>query len=447
VQGRTQKPELRPELCGTCRICLDGCPGRVFRDLSAETDTLRGQLAKKDQILGPREQPPCRLACPLGQDIPGYLNRIAIGDGTGALEWILRDNPFPAVLGHVCHHPCESACISGSIQRTPAIRELKRFASVATRPEIKVHSGPSKGKVAIIGAGPAGLAAAWALSREGVSVKVFESLPVPGGLLAWAIPSFRLPRKTVKEDIGYILQHGVKLQLNTYLPPNDVLALLSEHDAVMLACGAPMPRKVDFPGIRLPHIWLGLDFLRQFALGPVPEVLPPVVVIGGGNVATDAARCAIRLASPVIVAYRRDRQEMPAYPEEVGISEAEGIEFLFRSQPVAFEGGPRTGVRKIRIQATSPGAPEKEGRRSFVSLAGTEKILPARTVILALGQEKGLDQWSEALGLGTSDFPESGRLANRIYAAGDIATGPATVVEAVAGGINCARRILREVFA
>jgi NADPH-dependent glutamate synthase beta subunit-like oxidoreductase len=447
VQGRTQKPELHPELCGTCRICLDGCPGRVFRDLSAEKDTLRGQLGKKDQVRGLQEQPPCRLACPISQDIPGYLNHIASGDGTGALEWILRDNPFPAVLGHVCHHPCESACISGSIRRTPAIRELKRFASLATRPEIKLHSGPSKGKVAIIGAGPAGLAAAWALSREGVSVKVFESLPVPGGLLAWAIPPFRLPRKTVQEDVDYILQHGVDLQLNTHLPPEKVVALLSEYDAAVLACGAPMPRQTDIPGSRLPGVWLGLDFLRQFALGPAPEIVPPVVVVGGGNVATDAARCAIRLASPVTLVYRRDRQEMPAYPEEIEASAAEGIRFLFRSKPVAFEGGPRIGVKQIRIQATSPGPPGKDGRRSFVSLAGTEKILLARTVILALGQEKGFDKWSEALGLETSDSSESGFLADRVYAAGDIATGPATVVEAVAGGINCARRILREVFA
>ena len=447
MQGRTQKPELRPELCGTCRICLDGCPGRVFRDLSAEKDTPRGRLGKIEQVRGLREQPPCRLACPLGQDIPGYLNRIASGDGTGALEWILRDNPFPAVLGHVCHHPCESACFSGSVRRTPAIRELKRFASLATRPEIKLHSGPSKGKVAIIGAGPAGMAAAWALSREGVSVRVFESLPDPGGLLAWAIPPFRLPRKTVREDVDYILQHGVDLQLNAHLPPEKVVALLSEYDAVLLACGAPMPRQTDIPGSRLPRVWLGLDFLRQFAFGPAPEVVPPVVVIGGGNVATDAARCAVRLASPVTLVYRRDRQEMPAYPEEIEASAAEGIRFLFRSKPVGFEGGPRIGVKQIRIQATSPAAPGKDGRRSFVSLAGTEKILPARTVILALGQEKGFDKWGEALGLETSDFSESGFLADRIYAAGDMVTGPATVVEAVAGGINCARRILREVFA
>jgi NADPH-dependent glutamate synthase beta subunit-like oxidoreductase len=444
VQARTHKPELQPDLCGICRICVSGCPGRVFGDLSTEADTIRGRLAKKDQKL--QEQPPCRLACPLAQDIPGYLNCIAAGHAARALEWILRDNPFPAVLGHVCHHPCEQSCASGSIQRTPAIRELKRFASMATRPEIKVPSASSKGKVAIIGAGPAGMASAWALSREGIRPVVYENSPVPGGLLAWAIPPFRLPRKAVQEDVDYILRHGVELRLNAHLHPETVNGLRSEYDAVVLACGASKPRQHDIPGSNLPGVWLGLEFLRRAASGPVPEILPPVVVIGGGNVATDSARWALRMASPVIIAYRRDREEMPAYPEEVEASAAEGIEFLFRSQPIAFEGEPESGVRQIRIGETGPGMTEKDGRRAFHPVAGRERVISAGTVILALGQEQGFEQWTEALGIGASDLAESGRLADRIYAAGDMVTGPATVVEAVAGGIHCARRIRREVF-
>ena len=434
MSGRTHKPELRPELCGTCRICLNGCPGRVFRDLSAETDTLRGRLAKGDQAREFQEKPPCVLACPLAQDIPGYLNLIAEGNHDRALEWILRENPFPAVLGYVCHHPCEQACVSGSIQRSPAIRALKRFASMAVRPVVKLHAGPPRGNVAVIGAGLAGLASAWALSREGVRVTVYESLPAPGGLLSSAIPPFRLPRKAVQEDVNYILGHGVNLRLNAPLSPGQLTSLLSGHDALILACGASNPKEADIPGSRFPGVWLGLDFLRRFALGPAPEIIPPVMVIGGGNVATDAARSALRLASPVTLVYRRDREEMPAYAEEVEASAAEGIEFLFRSQPVALEGGPRKGVRQIRIQSTKPGPQGKDGRRSFLSIAGTGKALAAGTVILALGQEKRLDQWSEVMG------------RDRVYAAGDMVTGPATVVEAVAGGINCARRILAEVF-
>lgn len=447
MQARTQKPELHPEQCGTCRICLDGCPGRVFRELSAETDTVRGRLAKEGQARGSPDLPPCRLACPIAQDIPGYLGRIAAGDSEGALGWILRENPFPAVLGYVCHHPCEQACISGSIQRTPAIRELKKFASMAVRPEIKRHTGPQKGRAAVIGAGPAGLAAAWALSRNGAQVKVFEDLPVPGGLPAWAIPPFRLPRRAVQEDVNYILQHGVELQLNTRLSPEEVMHLRSEFDAVVLACGAPMPKQTGIPGSRLPRVLQGLDFLRQLAFGPVPQLRPPVVVIGGGNVATDAARCAVRLAPPVQLMYRRDREEMPAYPDEVDASMAEGIDFIFRTQPIGFEGGPQRGVRQIRLQTTAPGSRGEDGRRSFAPLDGTEKIIPAGTVILALGQERGMEQWTEGFGMGKSDPAPDGFLTDRIYAAGDMVNGPATVVEAIASGINCARRIMREVFA
>jgi NADPH-dependent glutamate synthase beta subunit-like oxidoreductase len=445
VQARTHKPELQPDLCGTCRICLSGCPGRVFKDLSTETDTIRGRLAKEGQNL--QEQPPCRLACPLAQDIPQYLHCIADGDAEKALEWILHQNPFPAVLGHVCHHPCEQACVSGSVQRTPAIRELKRFASMAKRPKVMVHAGPSRGKVAIVGAGPAGMATAWTLSREGIKVVVYESLPVPGGLLAWAIPPFRLPRKTVQEDIDYILQHGVELQLNRLLSQEDVMTLRSEYDAVVLACGAQTPKQADIPGSALPGVWLGLDFLRKAAFGPAPEVIPPVIVIGGGNVATDSARWALRMASPVTLVYRRDREDMRAYREEVEASAAEGIKFVFRSAPIAFEGDPRDRVCQVRLQATGLAASGEDGRRSFFPIPGTAQTIPAGTVILALGQEKGFEKWTEALGIDASNQFEEGRLGNRIYAAGDMLTGPATVVEAVAGGINCARKILREVFA
>jgi NADPH-dependent glutamate synthase beta subunit-like oxidoreductase len=375
------------------------------------------------------------------------MDRIAGGDGEGALAWILRDNPFPAVLGHVCHHPCEQACVSGSIQRTPAIRELKRFASMAGRPGIKVPSGPFKGRVAIVGSGPAGLASAWALSREGIQATVYESLPVPGGLPAWAIPPFRLPRKAVQEDVDYILQHGVELKLNRHLHPEEVMALRSEYDAVVLACGAATPKQTDTPGSGLAGVWLGLDFLRRAAFGPDPEINPPVIVIGGGNVATDSARWALRMASPVRLVYRRDREDMPAYPDEVEASLAEGIEFTFRSAPVAFEGDGQKGVRQIRLEATRPDAIGASGRRSFIPVSGTEKIISARTVILALGQEKGFGQWTKALGIQEAELSDSGLLKDRIYAAGDMVSGPATIVEAVAGGMNCARKILREVFA
>jgi heterodisulfide reductase subunit A len=275
---------------------------------------------------------------------------------------------------------------------------------------------------------------------------IYEALPFPGGLPAWAIPPFRLPRKALEEDINYILLQGMELRLNTHLTPEEVLALRSEHDAVILACGAPLARRSDLPGNRFPRVWLGLDFLRRVALGPMPDVRGPVVVIGGGNVAIDSARLALRMASPVTLVYRRDRDQMPAYAEEVEVSEAEGLGFLFRAQPVSLEGGPRKGVRHVRIQETVPGGLGTDGRRSFAPVVGSERILPAETVILALGQDKGLGEWVEGLGLQGKNSCAGGLLSDRLYAAGDLATGPATVVEAVAGGIACARRILREVL-
>ncbi len=446
MKGRTQRPELHPELCGICHVCQDGCPGRVFPDLSFESDTIRARVTKQGQSSGKPAQPPCRQACPIGQDIPGYLSRIAAGDPYGALAWILRYNPFPAVLGYVCHHPCEKACISGSFQRPPAIRDLKRFASMAKRPEVRRYSGPSKGRIAVIGAGPAGLSAAWALSRSGVQVTVYESAPAPGGLLTWAIPPFRLPRKAVQEDISYILQHGVVLKLNSYIPSNELKSLQAQYDAVILACGASDSRQSEIPGSDLPGIWSGLDFLREMAFGPVLSINPPVMVIGGGNVATDAARWAARLTAQVVLLYRRDRADMLAYPEEIDAAADEGVELVFRWQPVDFEGDARNGVQQIRIQETSPGREGKDGRRIFTPLFGTKKTVPVRTVILALGQERNLTKWGEALKTGNDSFNQSNSSAQWIYTAGDIVTGPATVVEAIAGGIGCADRILREVF-
>ncbi|RJR44914.1 MAG: FAD-binding protein [Desulfobacteraceae bacterium] len=445
MQGRTHKPELRPELCGICGGCRGACPGRVFRDLSTETDTSRGKLSKSWTGRVPKEMTPCVDACPLGQSVPGYLQRISAGERESALELVLQENPFPAVLGHVCHRPCEDACGSTPIQRPPAIRELKRFASGAKRPGVRVSQRFTGAKAAVVGAGPAGLAAAWALAREGVRVTVYEALPFPGGMPAWAIPPFRLPRQALQDDIGYILRHGVALRVNKKLSPKDVLSFRSVYDAVVLACGADLPKPADIPGSMFPRVWSGIDFLRQAALGPRPDVRGPVAVFGGGNVAIDVARWALRMTSSVTLIFPCDREQMTAYPEEVDAAEEEGLQFLFRTRLLALEGGPRKGVRQIRVQVTVPGDPGEDGRRGFVPLAGSEKIIPIETAILSLRQEEfqGKAEW---LGLGATDSRESGLLAEKIYAAGDMITGPLTVVNAVAGGILCARKILEEVL-
>lgn len=444
MQGRTHKPQLDPERCGVCGVCRGACPGQVFEDLVKEEETLRDRLSdaiKGRDAAGP---PLCRDVCPLDQDISGYIHCLAQGDPQGALAVILQHNPLPAVLGHVCHHPCESACAGGVFDRPTRIRELKRFAAMAPRPPVSRWQGESKGTVAIVGSGPGGLAAAWALAREGFGVTIYEAMPVAGGLLAWAIPDFRLPRQALEEDLNYILAHGVELRLNSSLSPEGVMDLKKRHRAVILACGAPHPNAVQLPGFDLGGVWQGLDFLREAALERLPQIESPVVVIGGGNAAMDSARLALRLGFQVTLIYRRDRDQMPAYEEEVGAAEAEGLKMVFRAQPVSLEGTGTDQVDRVRLVDTLPGDVGEDGRKQFAPLDGTEYETPAKTVILALGQQSEAGSWAAGLGLDRLTPNAAGRIAPGFYAVGDLTTGPATVVEAMAGGIAAAKDIIAE---
>ncbi|MBI4798073.1 MAG: FAD-dependent oxidoreductase, partial [Desulfarculus sp.] len=264
-----------------------------------------------------------------------------------------------------------------------------------------------------------------------------------GGLLAWGIPPFRLPREALKADLDYILAHGVKIELNRRLTPEQVLELRREHLAVVLACGAPQARPADLPGAGLGGVHLGLDFVKACALGQPPELKPPVLVVGGGNLALDAARWSYRLAQDVTLVYRRDQEHMPAHAEEIKEAQAEGVAMLYRLQPLAIEG--EQSVRAVRLAATAPGAPGADGRPVFAPLAGQGRVLPAGAVILALGQESVAPVWAAGLGLESLSPDGQGRLAPGLHAAGDLVSGPTTVVEAVAGGIRCGQAILAEV--
>ncbi|MBI5522937.1 MAG: FAD-dependent oxidoreductase [Desulfarculus sp.] len=381
----------------------------------------------------------------MGQDVPAYLSCLAQGQQDAAMAVILEHNPLPAVLGHVCHHPCQEACLAAAVQAPPAIHELKRFAALGQRPPVAPPSRRLAGRVAVVGSGPAGLAAAWALARGGLGVTIYEAEDRAGGLLAWGIPPFRLPPAALKADLDYILAHGVKLELNRRLTPGQVREMRRKHVAVVLACGAPQARRAGLPGAGLGGVHLGLDFVKACALGRPPDLRPPVLVVGGGNLALDAARWALRLAQDVTLVYRRDQEHMPAYAEEIAQARAEGVEMLFRAQPVAIEG--QTRVRGLRVVATAPGALGSDGRPVFAPLAGQERLLPAGAVILALGQESQAQAWAAGLGLESLSPDGQGLLAPGLHAAGDLASGPATVVEAVASGIRCGQAILAEVGA
>lgn len=445
MEGRTHKPIIDEALCGLCGVCRGACPSSAFPDLPDEGDSLRGRLGPRYRGKGRKDIPPCQEACPIGQDIPGYLRPLARGDFAGALEVILRDNPMPSVLGHVCHHPCERACASAPVQTPPRLRELKRLAAQGLRPSPGLSSpGPQAARVAVVGSGPAGLAAAWLLARQGARTTVYDAQPVPGGLLAWAIPPFRLPREALEEDIAYILSFGVALQLGTRISPGDLSAIRQEHDAIILALGAPKALKVDLPGSRLKSVYWGLDFLRDSVMAEEPPLEAPVVIVGGGNTAVDAARVAVRRGAPVTLIYRRDPEDMPAYPEEIDAAKGEGVKIMTRTQPLALLQADTGVLGRIRCARTAPGEAGPDGRRRFIPLMEETFELPAGTAILAFGQERETSLWANGLGLAAIAPDKDGRLRPGLYAAGDLVTGPATVVEAMAGGMAAARAVLKD---
>ncbi len=390
----------------------------------------------------PSELPPCQLACPIHQDAPGYLAALAAGDQAAALEIILRDSPFPSVLGHVCHRPCEGACVASPIQTPPRIRALKRFAAELDRPPVAAATKATDSPVTIVGAGPAGLGAAWYLARAGAKVTVVETDPVAGGMLAWAIPEFRLPAEALKQDLDYILSWGIDLRLGTTLEPDEAAALHRDGVSLVLACGAPLAAKVDLPGADAPGVLLGLDFLRALTLGSGLDLEAPVVVVGGGNTAIDAARTALRMVDDVTLAYRRERADMPAFAEEVDAAEREGLRIVERAEPVALQTDGRGDLTGVTLRDTVLDGVGADGRRRFRGATGTEHTLDAKHCILAVGQESASARWAQAFGLDELAPDESGRLAPGVYAAGDLVTGPATVVEALAAGIACAKAIV-----
>jgi NADPH-dependent glutamate synthase beta subunit-like oxidoreductase len=442
MEGRTHRPEYNEALCGSCGVCRGACPALVAHDLATEPETLRGALASHANTESPL--PPCRQACPLGQDIQGYLTCLTQGDQAGALEVILRDNPLPSVLGHVCHHPCQQACLKPAVGQQPMVRELKRFAALAPRPSVEKPKTPAKAKVAIIGSGPAGLAAAWHLAKSGIQPVVFESEPLAGGLLAWAIPDFRLPRTALETDLNYVLAHGVEIRTNTPIDFASLEKLRSEYDAVILACGAPLAKPAGLPGDDLSGVWPGLDYLKACALGQAPKLQGPVLVVGGGNVALDAARTAMRNGAEVRLVYRRDRDSMPAYAEEIEAALAEGLGMVFLRRPIAIEAGSDDQVTGLKVCSTKMDGLDSDGRQAFVDLTDSEEVMEAGSVILALGQDTQAPDWAETLDLEGISPDDTGRIASGVYAAGDLVTGPATVVDAMAAGLTSARAIILE---
>jgi NADH-quinone oxidoreductase subunit F len=336
---------------------------------------------------------PCENTCPASINVPGYLRLIAAGRFMDAYNLIRQENPFPAICGRICTHPCESKCRRGTIDEAVAIRELKRYvADYAYKNERPFSSDvvfPKNGKrVAVIGAGTSGLTCGYYLVRIGYDVDVYESESVAGGVLAFGIPEYRLPKKVLQHEIDLIVQAGVNIHLNVDVVKDVTFkSLRSKYDAVYVATGAQFPEKINIPGENLPGVIHGIDFLKSVNLNKEVRLGKTVAVIGGGNTAIDSARTAIRLgAGRVIVLYRRTRDSMPAYEEEVQAAIEEGVEIVELVSPVRFIGGKNGRVAKLELQKNALSNFGDDGRRKAVHVEGSNYFIDVDAVIPAISQ-------------------------------------------------------------
>jgi len=400
---------------------------------------------------------PCQMACPAGIDVPTYLTLIGEGKDAEAIEVIRQDNPFPWVCGLVCTRPCEFMCVRGRIDTPVSIKFLKGFAAERAMSEgtyKNPEKEPDKGKrVCVIGAGPGGLSAAYYLALKGYGVHVIEALPMAGGMIMVGIPRYRLPREVIDREVAMLEELGVTFAFNTRFGEDVTLSALKGqgYDAFFFAIGAHKAYQLGIPGEKdFPQTMEAIDLLCRVALGERRVPGKQVVVIGGGNVAIDAARTCLRLGcQDVTIAYRRTRHEMPADEEEVEQAEEEGIHFSFLTIPGKIVGQENriTGLQCVRAELVKR---EGSNRMSPVPILGSEYVMDVDVVISAIGQKVDqicmgeLDnmEWTRRgtidVNMVTMETSEEG-----IFAAGDSVTGPATVIEAIGGGKRAAEAIDR----
>jgi formate dehydrogenase beta subunit len=396
----------------------------------------------------------CQEACPVGTNCRGYLNLAA--EGRFEEGYILsRDpNPVAAMCAYVCSAPCERACRRGDIDRPLAIRAMKRFLvewhEMSGIPDVLPVIERRTEKVAVVGAGPAGLAVARELAVKGYGVTVFDSLPFAGGTMLIGVPAFRLPREAIEMDVRLIERLGVTFvydtKIGTDVPFED---LLRDFDSIAITAGAMDAVALDIPGADLEGVQYGVDFMKKANLGEPLEVGNDVVVIGGGYTAMDCSRTSLRYgAENVTIAYRRTRSELVVDEEELGETEREGVRMEFLVSPIELigEDGKLTGVRFIRNRL---GEPDMSGRRSPVPIEGSEFIVPAQTVIPAVSQAADLSflpvesSFEVARGRLKVDPATYATNAKGVFACGDFVTGPATLIEAAGHGKKCAYAIDR----
>jgi len=413
------------------------------------------------------KRPKCVDGCPVGIDIPAFIKAIEVGDPAAAIAKLKETTSFPAVCGRVCpqEEQCELLCVLGKKQEPVAIGRLERFAadwelnnSTSSKPAIAAKTGK---RVGVVGSGPAGVTCAGELAKMGHDVTIYEALHKPGGVLVYGIPEFRLPKAIVQRECDYVESLGVDIKLDYVIGRTMTVDQMMEngHEAVFLANGAGLPSFMNIPGENLNGVYSANEFLTRSNLMKAyrfPEYDTPikvgkkVAVIGGGNVAMDAARTALRLGAEVHLIYRRSREEMPARAEEVHHAEEEGILFNLLTNPTQIIGDQEGWVEEIEVIDMELGEPDASGRRRPVPVEGSERRIPVDAVIVSVGTRanplltkstSGLDlnKWGNIV----ADENTLATSKEGVFAGGDIVTGAATVILAMGAGKTGARSIDR----
>jgi NADPH-dependent glutamate synthase beta subunit-like oxidoreductase len=381
---------------------------------------------------------PCQEACPAGNPIAQFVYMASEGRVREALEAILKENPFPGVCGRVCFHPCEIDCNRGQYDEPVSIHGMERYVFDSTTdqlPDLSVFPNMDSKRVAVVGAGPAGLSAAYFLSLLGHEVTLFEAKEELGGVMRWGIPEYRLPKSVLRQEIKRILRLSIDVRTGVRIGKDFPLEELNRFDAVFLSPGAGLSSPLDIEGENLKKVWKGGDFLERINSGDKIRMGKEIIVVGGSNTAMDVARSALRLGSRVTVAYRRTRAEMPAIKDEIQEAEEEGARFEFLIQPVKVTLFKNKRIR-IKFQRMRLRGTDQNNRRKTIPIKGDFVTLEADGLITAVGEEvdlswipgglveKGLIKVGPSLTAGT----------HRIFAGGDAVDQPRTIVTAIAGG-------------
>jgi len=395
---------------------------------------------------------PCQNACPASTNIPAYIKAAFEGDYSGSYEINRLANILPGVLGRICSRPCEEKCRHGEpeLGKPVDICHIKRLAADYREPRVTSDRPPSPDidkQVAVIGSGPAGLAAAHDLRMAGISVTLFEAFDRPGGMLAYGIPEFRLPRPVLEDEINHILSLGVDLKTGIRIGRDvTVESLLSRYDAVLVATGCYTPRSLDVPGEDLPGVYPGLDFMIDVCSGNTPVLGKRVLVLGAGFTAFDCARSALRLgAEDVAICLRRTEEDLVVTRDEILETKKEGIAIHTLMVSTRILG--REKLDAVEFVRTRPGDRRPDGKREVTPIPGSEFTLPADALMVATGQTPepfAAPEDKDLRGILKTNGDSFGASAPGLYAAGDYVTGPSTVIEAVAAGRRAAERIAED---